>query len=330
MFKIKIKFFKFYFVALLLLATNTTGFDIYFHAISVADFAMIDYYNPQWVVSGYELPRYIFFHYFFWLITCFGLLPLLPVLAILYALALMKVFSHNFKHGFIKHAVVAAMVVNIIFTSALGISLLVIGLGVLSRVGKSNANSNSLICLGSVLHPIGFVVGLLILLALRSWVYLLVLAVLIYFSHALTIFIPSKYVEHQRLFDLTDLMVVNSLIYEKVLDKLSVEAFGLFSLFAIYLLLTILGKIRETRLALNLLNRLVLIVNAYYVIYLLLATSLIVSYPSHLTTGGPLSVISFQYDKLPRETLNIISAAWVSPFLLHDSIKLNQYYFRGE
>lgn len=330
MYKIKIEFFKLYFLALMLLATNTTGFDIYFHAISVADFKLIDYYNPAWVVSGYELPRYILLHYFLWLITCFGLLPLLPVLAILYTLALMKAIHHKYTHALIKHAVVTSMVVNIIFTSALGISLLIIGLGVLARAETKAVNGFLLICLGAVLHPIGVVVGLLLMLILRGWRYLLLLVGLIHFSHVLTILIPSHYVEYQRIFELTDLVVENTLIYEKVVDKLSVEAFGLFTLLLIYLLLSSLRKVRETRLLLNLANRFLSVVSAYIVVYFMLAAALVLSYPSHLTTGGPLSVISFQYDKLPSETLNIISAAWVSPYLLHDSIKSNQYYFRGE
>lgn len=330
MFKIKIEFFKLYFVALLLLATNTTGFDIYFHAISVADYGMIDYYNPAWVVSGYELPRYILLHYFFWLITCFGFFPLLPVVAIMYALAMSTAIRHKYTHGFIKHAVVAAIVVNIIFTSALGISLLFIGLGVLSQAESKNSNALLLICLGAVLHPIGFFIGLLLIFILRGWRYLLFLAGLIQFSHMLIILFPSNYVEYQRNFDLTDLLVGGTYIYEKVVDKLSVEALGLFGLFVIYLLISNLGKVREFKLVLNLVNRLVSVVSVHVVIYFLLAAALISSYPAHLSTGGPLSVISFQHDQLPRETLNIISAAWVSPYLLSDSIKSNQYNFRGE
>lgn len=330
MFKIKIEFFRLFFVALLLLATNTTGFDIYFHAISVADFGMIDYYNPAWVVSGYELPRYIFLHYFLWLSTCFGLLPLMPVLGILYALALMKAINHKYTHGFIKYAVVTAMVVNIIFTSALGISLLVIGLGVLARAENKRSKALFLICLGSVLHPIGFVVGFLLLLVLRGWLYLLISAGLIHLAHSLTLFIPSYLIEYQRVFDLSDLLNENSYIYEKVVNKLSVEALALFALVGASMALFAFGKIFQIRLLLNSITRLVSVVNVNYVIYFLLAAVIVKSYPSHLTTGGPLAVITFQYEKLPRETLNIISSAWVSPYLLQDSIKLNQYSFRGD
>jgi len=329
-FKIKIKFFKFYFLALLLLATNTTGFDIYFHAISVADFDLIDYYNPVWVVSGYELPRYLYLHYFFWLITCFGILPLIPVLAIFYAFSLMRVAGHKFTHGLIKHAVIAVMVMNIVFTSALGISLMAIGLGVISKANNKTSISYLLVCLGSVLHPIGFVVGLFFLSVLRGWLYLLILPVLIHILHLLTTFFSANLVEYQRVFELSDLMVVNSFIYEKVVDKLIVETFALFALFALYLSSIAFGKIREIRLVLNKLDLLYSKVSVDYVIWAFLAVALAMGYPSHLTTGGPLAVLSFHYDELPRETLNIISATWVSPYLLHDSIKSNQYYFRGD
>lgn len=330
MFKIKIEFLKFYFLALLLLATNTIGFDIYFHSISVANFQLIDYYNPSWVVSGYELPRYILLHYFLWLVTCFGVLPLLPVLAGLYALALMKVVSHKYTHGFIKYAVVAIMVLNIVFTSALGISLLFIGLGVLTRVDKQPSNSYLCICFGSILHPIGFAVGLFILLVLRGWLHMAILAFLLQFSHLLAIFFTSNYAEHQRVFEISDLMVANSLIYDKVVGKLSVEAFALFALFAISLSLFFLGKISGIRLVLNQVSGLVSGVSVRYVICFFLVAALVRSYPSHLNTGGPLAVLSFQSDQLPRETLNIMSAAWLSPYLLYDSVKSNQYHFRGD
>lgn len=329
MFKIKIEFLKFYFLALFLLATNTIGFDIYFHAISVADFQLIDYYNPAWVVSGYELPRYILLHYLLWLITCFGVLPLLPILAGLYALALMKVVSHKYTHGFIKYAVVAMMVLNIIFTSALGISLLLIGLGVLTRVDDQPSNSYLCICLGSILHPIGFAVGLFVLLVLRGWVYMAALALLLHFSHLLAMIFQSNYVGHQRVFEISDLMLANSLIHNKLVGKLSVEAFALFALFAMSLSLFFLSKIREIRLVLNQVSGLVTRVSVRYVISFFLVVALVRSYPSHFNTGGPLAVLSFQGDQLPHETLNIMSAAWLSPYLLYDSVKSNQYHFRG-
>jgi len=329
-FKIKIKFFKFYLLALLLLATNTTGFDVYFHAISVADFELIDYYNPTWIVSGYELPRYILLHYFLWLITCFGYLPLLPLLAIFYALGLMKAVNFRYTHGLIKHVVVATMIVNIIFTSALGISLFMIGLGVLARTDKKFSNSFLLICLGSTLHPIGFLIGFSLLLVLRGWVYLLILMVMILFSHYLTVFTPLNFTGHQRMFDFEDLLDVNSLIYEKVVGKLSVEVFALFALYVIYLLFKASSKIHEVRFFLNSFSQLVSIVNVHYIIYFMLAAALVKSYPSHLTTGGPLAVLSLQYKELNKETLNIISAAWITPYFLHESIKFNQYRYRGD
>lgn len=328
--KVKIEFLKFYFLALLLLATNTTGFDIYFHAISISNFDLIDYYNPSWVISGYELPRYLFFHYFLWLITCFGIFPLLPILGVLYASALTRAASHHYSQGLIRHAVVVAIVVDIIFTSAVGVSLLVIGMGVLANADKKTSSSYLLICLGSVLHPIGLLAGLFVLLILRGWIYFLLLIVLIYFLHLLTILKPSNFVEYQRAFDFGELVAVNSFIYEKVVDKLSVEVFAIFILFAIYLSLFVISKFREIRFILKQFDRLISIVSVHYVICFLLVVAIARGYPSHLTTGGPLALLSFQHEHLPRETLNIISAAWVSPYFLYDSIKSNQYDFRGD
>ncbi len=317
-------------MALFLQATNTTGFDVYFHAISVADFELIDYYNPPWIVSGYELPRYILLHYFLWLITCFGILPLLPILAIFYAIGLMKAVNFRYTHGLIKYGVVVTMTVNIIFTSALGISLFIIGLGVLAKIDNKIPNSFLLICMGSTLHPIGCLVGIFLLLVFRSWLYILILGAMILFSHYLTFLNPSTFTEYQRMIDFKDLMVVNSLIYEKVVGKLSNEVFVMFALIVIYLSFKSLSKIREVKLFLISLGRLISIFNINYVIYCLLAAALVTSYPSHLTTGGPLAVLSLQYKELNKETLNIISSAWISPLLLNESIKFNQYYYRGD
>jgi hypothetical protein len=311
-----------------MLASNTTGFDIYHHSISASGLSLIRYYNPPWSISGFEIPRYILLQYSFWAATLFGVLPLIPLLALLYAYLINLLINSNIKYMIVRYAIVVIAMINIVFTSALGISLFLIAAGVLDST--KNMRSNCLIISGSLFHPVGFLLGFIVLSVSRKWRPLIILMALLYFSHLVAI-LPSGNSSYPiRSFHFSDLLEESSYINQKMASKIAVEVFFAGLLIVGVNLFYFLGR----SLGLNsvMASMDVLFKRSYLklLIYSFVASVLVLSYRAQVVTGGPIAVLSMQTNGFRRETFNMVSGAWVSPLLLNDSIRQNQYLFRGD
>ncbi len=325
---VKKTFLGLYLACLFLLASNTIGFDIYFHAISVSELNLIPFYNPTWSISGYEIPRYILFQYLLWFSTLFGVLPLLPVLALLYAFLLALIIERSYNYKLLKYCLILFAAVNIVFTSALGLSVLLICLGLLET--SNRLRGNILILLGSLIHPIGLLLGIVALVVLRRWKYLVALAVIVHTLHSLSIFSPSYSNHTIRLIELGDISSSQTFIYEKILSKLLSEVFYLLILLLGFAFVFYLNKVKQFKSVFAYLDAIPRRSSAGIFIALIVMSVSVYCFRAQVTTGGPLAILLFQGGRLSSETENIILGGWISPMILESKIKTNQYLFRGD
>lgn len=147
-------------LAFLCASSNTLGFDGFFHAISSSSIENIVSLNPPWVIEGFHFPRYILFHYIFFIVSLFGLLPFYFIISLINGYILFKIsLSVSYNNQLL--IIVASLLIlhNFIFISALGFSISWIFLWYLN---KNKKYSFIYLVIGSIVHPVGLCIGVII------------------------------------------------------------------------------------------------------------------------------------------------------------------------
>jgi hypothetical protein len=303
-----------------LLAANTLGFDGYFHAISVSSFENISYFNSPWFIYDYPVPRYLLFHYFFFLISFLGVFPFYPILGILLTIILINLINVlRDKNSLLLYSIILFFVVNTIFFSALSFSFLLLLSGFLSKGLKGKAY----LFLGCLMHPVGFLIGGCYLLVTRNWLILISSLTTIFFLIFLT---PINEINQDRRFSLDVLYQIfqpdRYIIADKFIGKLKYE--GLF-LLIIIALLYVTSKRK--------LNFLCLPRFKFYFLLLISFSVSCYSLSAQFRTGGPYSAFSMYYfepSDLAEGKLNILIGSWVSPIFFKSNVIYDQYHYRDE
>lgn len=302
----------------LLLATNTLGFDGYFHAVSISSVENIHQFNSPWVLFDQPIPRYLLFHYFFFAITFFGLFPFYPILGILLSAILIDLIKLlKGRSPLLVYACIVFFIINTVFFSALSFSVLLLLNGAFSSGNKRNFY----LFLGSMMHPIGLLLGSCYLLLTRSWA-LLILC--LSFVFLLAFFTQGIDINEDRIFGLNTLYQLGHddrvMIVDKVIGKLKVE--GLFFL----IILIIYHLTNRYKISLKFIPK-------FKIYYLLLFSFLLSCYSinAQFRTGGIYSAFHMYFSEsstLVEGKLNILVGSWVSPIFFNNDVISDQYYFR--
>ena len=310
--------------SLLLLLSNSLGFDGYFHAVSVSSLSMIDYFNPGWSISGYIVPRYIGFQYLCLMLTGFGNWGLYPVLVIVHTLILVIIANRVNNYSLKLKLIIAFLYTfNTVFFSALGFGLLLITCGLI----LSGKKRNQLVLLGGIMHPVAFIFSFALLFSIRSWAYLIILILLLC---GISFFLGTAIDQTRfgnRFFEFSEMFDLNSNIFS-ILAKKYKEIILLF-LIVISMYLSFRVNIKKLFWLKNYnLNKINII---YFVLFLSVAVT-IKAIPSHYITGGPWSVLSWSLKSqsdLENGKLSFVALAWVSPKIVDSSYSKAQYFFRS-
>ncbi len=320
---IKLVNIRIYFSIFLLLLSNTLGFDGYWHAIAISSI------NDQasssfWVIDGFAFPRYLLFHYIFYVISLFGLLPFFPLLVAVNAYTLREICISLTGERIIIYAVIFVFIYFALFSSALGLSFNLLLAGIYTR----NKNKKLLFLIfAGLMHPVGFLVVSIFLIYSRNWSILFTnLIILLFLLIVSTSTINYSNVGLREIIMTDEVTTIgNSLIspfIEMFYAKFLSEGYYLFSLLIFIKFNRILHPIS-------------ILIPKFNSLYLMLFSLIILFYsiPAQLRTGGPLVspwlLIEQPYSASINEgKLNLLVGSWISPLLFTFSDPYKTFEYR--
>ena len=311
-----------YFSIFLLLLSNTLGFDGYWHAIAISSI------NDQasssfWVIEGFAFPRYLLFHYIFYTISIFGLIPFFPLLIVVNAIAFREIYIYLPDNRIAIYAIIFGFIYFALFSSALGLSFNLLLAGIFVR----NEKKSLFLSTAGLMHPVGFLVVLIFLIYSRYWSIVFInLSIILIVIIVSTSMINHSNIGVREIIISDEVSIIGNSLTSPFLDmiygKFQSEGFYLFSI------LIFLKYIR-------LLRPFLILVPKFRSLYFILFCLFILFYsiPAQIKTGGPL-VLPWLLIEQPFSVninagkINLLLGSWISPLLFNYSDPFNTFEYR--
>ncbi|MEZ9886514.1 hypothetical protein AB4374_21815 [Vibrio splendidus] len=170
---------KFTFIVILsiaLLATNSYGFDLYFHTLSSFNFSSIGEINFSLSIFGFDFSRYILFHQFLVMTSYLGFPPVITI-ALLQSFVITLLFQGGDKVFISLLAKVSISIVGTFFWSPA--SLVIICVVTLLSNKKHDKYTRAIYCICVSIHFLGLMLGLLYLIKSKDRFFLFFITIVV-------------------------------------------------------------------------------------------------------------------------------------------------------
>lgn len=182
------KFIFIFFLSIALLATNSYGFDLYFHTLSSFNFSSIGEINFSLSIFGLDFSRYILFHQFLVMTSYFGFPPVITI-ALLQSFIITLLFQGGDKVFISLLAKISISIVGTFFWSPASLVIICV-VTLLSNKNHDNSNDKyirAIYCICVSIHFLGLMLGLLYLIKSKDRFFLFFITIFVLvFSHLTT------------------------------------------------------------------------------------------------------------------------------------------------